>query len=113
MGQLQLLPEDLYDLSFREFYNKHKGFTDLLISQQRDEWERMRLQTTALVNIHLKKGKKIRPEKFMPFDWDKDEPIDRQEQIKREEAVRAMLERSGTKYKFLSSIDAKSSGRND
>jgi len=82
-----------------------------MVIQQRDEWERMRLQTTALINIHLKKGKKIKPEKFMPFDWDREnEPMERQEQIKREEAIKAMLERSGTHYKFLPSIaDAKSS----
>jgi len=90
----------------REFFNMHSGFLDYTQINQRQEWERMRLQTTALINIHLKKGKKIKPEKLFSFDWDKEikPPIDREQQIESEKHVKAMLERSGTKYKFLSSV---------
>lgn len=62
-------PDELYGMTPREFGNALEGFEELRNYNERQEWERMRLQTAALLNIHLKR--KISPERLFRFEWDK------------------------------------------
>lgn len=52
-------------------------------SQSREAWERMRIQTSVLVNIQLPKNKQVKPERLMKFPWDnagqKSRPLTRKE----------------------------------
>lgn len=47
-----------------------KGFQDLEYARQRQDWERIRWQTTYQLNVHTKKGKTIKPSDLIVFDWD-------------------------------------------
>ena len=70
-GWLNLTPEQLDDLTPREFNNKLRGFQQLYELKSRDNWERSRLLASTLLMPHTKKGKGIAPQKLWPFDWDK------------------------------------------
>ena len=47
------------------------GFYELENIRERSEWERVRWSTTLLLNIHLGKGKSLKPKDLISFDWDK------------------------------------------
>lgn len=47
-----------------------------MYAEQRDfnfmnDWQRMRILATLTIQPHLAKGKKVTPEKLLPFPWDK------------------------------------------
>lgn len=60
------MPKDFYKLAPIEFDYALEDWQ----SEDRNKWERMRLNTFHLLNIHLKKQLKHVWE-LMPFDWDK------------------------------------------
>jgi hypothetical protein len=70
-GWLNLTPEQLDDLTPREFNNKLRGFQELYELKSHDNWERSRLLASTLLMPHTKKGKGIEPQKLWPFHWDK------------------------------------------
>lgn len=74
-GWLKLSPNALYDLTPREFKNMLKGFEQLNVFNNREEWERTRVLASLLLSPHAKKGKSIKPTDLLPFEWDKKEPI--------------------------------------
>jgi len=57
----------------REFWNKIEGFHDLENMRQRSDWQRTRWSTCLLLNIHLGKGKSIKPTDLIKFEWEKDD----------------------------------------
>ena len=63
--------EEFYNYLPKHFWNKMDGFYDLENIRERGEWERVRWSTTLLLNIHLGKGKSIKPKDLITFDWDK------------------------------------------
>ena len=63
--------DELYDMLPIHFWNKIDGFYELENLRQRQHWERVRWQTTYLINIQLEKGKKIKPTDLAEFEWDK------------------------------------------
>tara|TARA_R100001369_G_scaffold91406_1_gene132621 strand:+ start:1220 stop:1489 length:270 start_codon:yes stop_codon:yes gene_type:complete len=63
--------EDFYNYLPKHFWNKMDGFYELENIRERGEWERVRWSTTLLLNIHLGKGKSIKPKDLITFDWDK------------------------------------------
>jgi hypothetical protein len=71
IGQLRMTVDELYDLTPRQFANAQKGFFDLIQSKEREEWERQRFFTTALINVQLPKNSKIKTTELISFDWDK------------------------------------------
>ena len=71
-GQLGMNVDDFYDMLPREFWNKIEGFHDLENMRQRGNWERTRWSTCLLLNIHLAKGKSIKPTDLIKFEWEKD-----------------------------------------
>ncbi len=66
-------PCDFYNLEPREFYNKTKGFFEQRNEDTKQAWEIMRFQTTALINIQVKRSDKIEPNQLVKFPWDKDQ----------------------------------------
>ena len=65
--------DDFYDMLPREFWNKVDGFYELENMRQRSDWERTRWSTCLLLNIHLGKGKSIKPTDLIKFEWEKDD----------------------------------------
>ena len=65
--------DDFYDMLPREFWNKVEGFYELENMRQRTAWERTRWSTCLLLNIHLGRGKSIKPTDLVQFEWEKDE----------------------------------------
>tara|TARA_R100001244_G_scaffold126111_1_gene96414 strand:- start:3580 stop:3855 length:276 start_codon:yes stop_codon:yes gene_type:complete len=63
--------DDFYDMLPKHFWNKLDGFYELENMRQRQEWERVRWQTTLLLNIQLPKNKTLKPKDLMDFDWEK------------------------------------------
>tara|TARA_R110000744_G_scaffold152392_2_gene266402 strand:- start:1600 stop:1869 length:270 start_codon:yes stop_codon:yes gene_type:complete len=63
--------EEFYDYLPKHFWNKMDGFYELENIRERSEWERVRWSTTLLLNIHLGKGKSLKPKDLISFDWDK------------------------------------------
>ena len=63
--------EDFYNYLPKHFWNKMDGFYELENIRERGEWDRVRWSTTLLLNIHLGKGKSIKPKDLITFDWDK------------------------------------------
>jgi len=71
LGLLGLAPCSLYDLTFEEFGNAVKGKRETSEMQERSNWERTRWQTAMLLNVHAKKGAKIKPRDLAVFHWEK------------------------------------------
>jgi len=65
--------DDFYDMLPREFWNKLDGFYELENLRQRVHWERTRWSTCLLLNVHVQKGKRIKPQDLILFDWEKKE----------------------------------------
>ena len=55
----------------KQFFRKVEGFYDLLQLKERNEWERARWQTCILLNVHLPKGKMVKPKDLLKFDNEK------------------------------------------
>ena len=65
--------DEFYDMLPRQFWNKVKGFNDIEEMKQQSDWMRTRWSTCLLLNIHLGKGKSLKPTDLVVFDWEKDE----------------------------------------
>lgn len=74
--------EEFYNYLPKHFWNKLDGFYELENSRERSKWERTRWSTTVLLNIHLSKGKKIKPKELIKFDWDNVSNIQDYEKLK-------------------------------
>lgn len=70
MGLLGLTPDSLYDFTFREFGNAVRGRYKYQEQADRSSWERTRWQTALLLNVHTKKGVKIKPKDLAVFPWE-------------------------------------------
>lgn len=58
-------------MSFEEFAAVHSAYAEQRDADFKDAWARMRLQATIGLQPHLTKGKKLTPEKLLPFPWDR------------------------------------------
>lgn len=65
--------DEFYDMLPREFWNKVEGFYEVENLRQRHHWERTRWSTCLLLNIHIPKGKTVKPKDLIKFDWEKQE----------------------------------------
>tara|TARA_R110001632_G_scaffold223278_1_gene354935 strand:+ start:988 stop:1254 length:267 start_codon:yes stop_codon:yes gene_type:complete len=63
--------DSLYSLTFEEFSNAVAGKREVHEIQERSNWERTRWQTALLLNVHTKKGQKIKPRDLVVFEWEK------------------------------------------
>jgi hypothetical protein len=59
-------------MDFDEFASVYAAYADQRDAAVKDEWSRMRLHATISIQPHLAKGKRVTPEKLLPFPWDRD-----------------------------------------
>jgi hypothetical protein len=57
-------------MSFKEVVMAMQGFNNHLEQQEQTEWERIRWQTTLLLNVHTAKGKSLKPKDLIEFPWE-------------------------------------------
>lgn len=62
------MPDELYDLTLREFWHKVDGFNELHQSKQRRMFEASRL--TAAIVIASFAGKAMAPDEVFRFPWE-------------------------------------------
>ncbi len=85
--------DEFYDMLPKFFWNKMDGFYELENMRQRQEWERIRWQTTLLLNIQLPKNKTMKPTDLIKFDWDSNgKEVDFEELKKKAEFIKKMEE---------------------
>lgn len=71
LGCIGLSYDDFCRLTFDEFAAVWKAYVERRDTDSKDEWQRMRLLATIVIQPHLGKGHKVTPEKLLPFPWDK------------------------------------------
>lgn len=74
-GFLNMTVAEFWDFTPRQLQLKsdsRKEYEDML---QRMEWERMRFQTTALINKDRKRKDQIKQTDLIKFDWEKKSTI--------------------------------------
>ena len=67
-GQIGLMPSSFYDLLPREWANMVNGWNEKQNRKDQSEWERVRWQTTILLNPHTKKS--IKAKDLIVFPWE-------------------------------------------
>ena len=58
-------------MDFEEFAAVYKAYAEQRDTDFKDNWQRMRLLATIVIQPHLGKRHKVTPEKLLPFPWDK------------------------------------------
>lgn len=60
-------------MDFDEFTAVYEAYATQRDVDFKDKWTRMRMLATIVIQPHLGKGKKLTPEKLLPFPWEKKE----------------------------------------
>jgi hypothetical protein len=94
---LGLEVDEFYNMLPREFWNRLEGFYELENLREKNNWERTRWSTCILLNIHLGKGKRIKPTDLVKFDWDKKTNKVDLEELKNKAEYMRTLEKLKTK----------------
>ena len=68
-----LTPNEFWDLTQREFWNKLEGFYELEENRERREWTRTRWQTCLFLNCYTGKDNTLQPQDLIKFDWEQEE----------------------------------------
>ena len=71
LGCIRLSYDDFCNMDFQEFAAVYRAYAEQRDFDYKDKWERMRLMACITIQPHLAKGKKITPEKLLPFQRDK------------------------------------------
>mgnify|MGYP000038969804 FL=1 len=71
LGCIRLSYDDFCKLDFEEFAAVYKAYAEQRDTDFKDNWQRMRLLATIVIQPHLDKRHKVTPEKLLPFPWDK------------------------------------------
>lgn len=69
VGVIHLSYDDFCRLSPLEFGSIYEAWKERTESGDRAEWERMRMLATITIQPHVKG--RMRPEKLLPFPWEK------------------------------------------
>lgn len=72
LGQLNLTPQQLDNLTPREFFYKAKGFYELQTNNQRLQYETARLTATLVLNSFTEKA--LKPTDLIYFPWEDKPP---------------------------------------
>lgn len=67
MGECQILPHLFWDMTMAELDFIWYGYRH----KEEQEWVRLRWQTALLINVHVPKGKQIKPTELILLDCDK------------------------------------------
>lgn len=71
LGELNMSVDEFWDYTPYLFQLKVKGKRNFDFELQKSEWERMRFQTTALINKDRKRQDQIKAIDLVEFDWEK------------------------------------------
>lgn len=71
LGCIGLSYDDFCKMSFEEFAAVYNAYAEQRDTEFKDKWVRMRMLATIVIQPHLAKGKKLTPEKLLPFPWEK------------------------------------------
>ncbi len=71
LGYLNMSPDEFWDYTPRLFQMKLQGRREHDFELQKAEWERVRFQTTALINKDRKRQDQIKLKDLIEFDWEK------------------------------------------
>lgn len=71
LGCIRLSYDDFCKLDFEEFAAVYKAYAEQRDTDFKDNWQRMRLLATIVIQPHLDKRHKVTPEKLLPFPWDR------------------------------------------
>lgn len=69
-GEIGMPNDEFWNSTPKEFHYRQKGYFAKLERIDRNEWERIRWQTTALLNIHSSKD--LKPIDIAVFPWEKE-----------------------------------------
>lgn len=99
IAYLGLTPEQFFFMRVGHFYGALDAWAEHEKNKQRFTAELMRMQTTDLLNIQLKKKDRIKPGDLWSFPWDENE-VDRKPETddeirKHNEAILKRLNRNG------------------
>jgi hypothetical protein len=94
VGKCGIAPNDFGFLTPRETSIIFNSWFEYKENKELEEWDRVRWQTTCLINIQLKIGDRQSPKKMFPFPWDKK---DLQQEVK--ESTREDFEKLTKKWK--------------
>ena len=73
LGRLGLSPRAFYDATLGEIALAIEEYGKALDYKERCEWERTRWLATVLIQPHAKKGRRIKPEDLVQFEWERPE----------------------------------------
>jgi hypothetical protein len=79
LGFLNMSLAEFWDFTPRQLQLKLDGRREYEEMIQRFEWERMRFQTTALINKDRKRSNQIKQIDLVKFDWEKNEGMKNKE----------------------------------
>lgn len=69
-------------MDFEEFAAVYKAYAEQRDADFKDNWQRMRLLASIVIQPHLAKNRKLTPEKLLPFPWDKKKEAKRSDKPK-------------------------------
>jgi len=87
-GWLLLMPDQLDELTLREFLNAINGLALRDQQHSRDAWEMARQSTNTLMQVHVKKDANLTPYKMWPFIWDPKQAPEKVNHARAEYAIR-------------------------
>ena len=64
------MPASLYSLTFDEFVVMLDGRRKVDEAKMHDDWERTRWLAMAMLQVHLKKGKRLKTSDLITFPWE-------------------------------------------
>lgn len=70
LGQLRLSPSAFYSMLLSDFLLAADGFYELEETRERQSWERARWSAAMAMQVHAKKGARIKPTDLCKFPWD-------------------------------------------
>lgn len=79
VGLLGMSEEEYKNATLRTLFNAIAAYSELEDLRQRHEWERIRWQTTALINIQLQKKDRLTTTKLLPLPWDGENEVGKEE----------------------------------
>ena len=68
LGRVGMSRREFEDLRPEEFAEVSKAWNDGQEARSREEWERMRMEATLLIQPHVKG--KLTPQRLLPFPWE-------------------------------------------
>lgn len=71
LGCIGLRYDDFCRMDFDEFTAVYDAYATQRDVDFKDKWTRMRMLATITIQPHLGRGKKLTPEKLLPFPWEK------------------------------------------